>query len=146
LISEAAGLFAAWMAWPYWREVEEWGRTGYVALGAEALAQNGADGVNRVQAIAYQHFELVFLLIAGRWGRANGVPFPERYWQRIEAMLEFRASIMGMGGHVPAFGDGDDGYGVRLSQEPEFCPYRSLLATGAVLFRRDDFRRKARRL
>lgn len=146
LIGEAAGLFAAWMAWPYWREVEEWGRTGYEVLVAEALAQNGADGVNREQAIAYQQFVLDFLLIAGLWGQANGVPFPERYWQRIEAMLEFIASIMDMGGHVPAFGDGDDGYVVRLSQEPEFCPYRSLLATGAVLFRRDDFRRKARRL
>jgi hypothetical protein len=44
------------------------------------------------------------------------------------------------------FGDADDGYAVRLSQEPDFCPYRSLLATGAILFGRGDFKAKAGRL
>jgi len=34
---------------------------------------------------------------------------------------------------------------VRFSREPEFCPYRSLLATGAVLFGRGDFKGKAGR-
>jgi len=34
-------------------------------------------------------------------------------------------------------------YTVRLSQEAAFCPYRSLLATGAVLFKRGDFKAKA---
>jgi hypothetical protein len=50
---------------------------------------------------------------------------------------------MDSGGHVPLFGDSDDGYVVRLAQAEGFCPFRSLLATGAVLFRRGDFKRKA---
>jgi hypothetical protein len=61
-------------------------------------------------------------------------------------MLEYLASIMDVGGHVPMIGDADDGYAVRLSQEPDFCPYRSLLATGAILFRRGDFKAKAGKL
>jgi len=43
-------------------------------------------------------------------------------------------------------GDADDGYVVRLSQETGFCPYRSLLASGAVLFARPEFKAKARSL
>jgi hypothetical protein len=44
------------------------------------------------------------------------------------------------------FGDADDGRVVRLSREPDFCNYRSLLATGAVLFGRGEFKLKAGRL
>jgi hypothetical protein len=58
-------------------------------------------------------------------------------------MLDFLASIMDAGGNVPMFGDADDGYAVRLSPAEDFCPYRSLLATGAVLFKRGDFKKKA---
>lgn len=61
-------------------------------------------------------------------------------------MLEFIASVMDTAGNVPPIGDGDDGYVVRLSREPNFCPYRSLLATGSVLFKRGDFKAKAGRL
>jgi hypothetical protein len=50
---------------------------------------------------------------------------------------------MDAGGHVPMFGDADDGYLVRLDRDPQFCPYRSALATGALLFRRGDFKLKA---
>jgi hypothetical protein len=35
-------------------------------------------------------------------------------------------------------GDADDGYVVRLAFANDFCPYRSLLATGALLFDRAD--------
>src|SRR5260221_3802243 len=59
-------------------------------------------------------------------------------------MLEFIAAVMDAGGHVPMIGDADDAVMVRFSREPEFCPYRSLLATGAVLFGRGDFKAKAR--
>lgn len=143
LIGEAAGLFTAWMTWPYWKDMEEWGQRGFAVLVDEALRQNGDDGVNHEQAVSYQQFVLDFLIIGGLLGRANGHRFPEAYWNRVEAMLEFIASIMDANGNVPMIGDADDGYVVRLSQEPRFCPYRSLLATGAVLFKRGDFRAKA---
>lgn len=40
-------------------------------------------------------------------------------------------------------GDADDGYVVTLSQAADFCPYRSLLATAAVLLERHEFKAKA---
>jgi hypothetical protein len=42
------------------------------------------------------------------------------------------------------FGDSDDAPAVRLGQESDVSPYRSLLATGAILFGRQDFKAKAR--
>jgi hypothetical protein len=41
------------------------------------------------------------------------------------------------------FGDSDDAVVVQLDHRPQFCGYRSLLATGALLFGRGDFRKKA---
>jgi Heparinase II/III-like protein len=57
-------------------------------------------------------------------------------------MLEFIASIMDVAGNVPMVGDADDGYVVSLSPG-SVDNYRSLLATGGVLFDRPDLTRKA---
>ena len=57
--------------------------------------------------------------------------------------MEYLASIMDAGGNIPLIGDSDDSHVVVLAQSGEFCRFRSLLATGAILFRRGDFGRKA---
>jgi hypothetical protein len=143
LIGEVAGLFVGAVTWPHWNACGAWADDAKEILEREALLQNGDDGVNREQAISYQQFVLDFLVIPALAGRANGREFSADYWRRIEAMMEYLASVMDAGGNVPMIGDADDGYAVWLSQEPDFCPYRSLLATGAVLFGRADFRAKA---
>ncbi len=143
LIGEAAGLFVAAVTWPHWPETSLWLSESQAILENETARQNFPDGVNREQAVAYQQFEIDLLLAALLAGRANGVALSSATCARLEAMLGYIAAIMDAGSHVPAFGDSDDGYVVRLSQEESFCPYRSLLATGAVLFERPDFRFKA---
>lgn len=144
LIGEAAGLYVGATVWPYWSATVHWRARARRELVRECLRQNAADGVNREQAIAYQQFVLDFLLFAALAGRANGDDFPVEYWQRIERMLEFIAAMMDVGGNVPMIGDADDGYVMRLSREPDFCFFRSLLATGASVFRRSDLKAKAR--
>jgi hypothetical protein len=143
LIGEAAGVWIASITWGYWPQMRRWGRRCGRILEAEAIRQNAEDGGNREQAFAYQQFVLDFLLLAGLAGRAVGEDFSPRYWQRIEAMLSFLAAIMDVAGQVPMVGDADDGYVVQLSPEPQFDNFRSLLATGAVLFDRMDFAGKA---
>jgi hypothetical protein len=120
--------------------------TARAILEREALLQNAADGVNREQAVAYQQFTLDFLLLPLLAGRAGGLDFSLDYTARLVAMLEYLASIMDAGGNVPMIGDADDGFVVQLSHERRFCPYRSLLATGAVLFGRGEFKAKAQAL
>jgi hypothetical protein len=58
-------------------------------------------------------------------------------------MMEYLASVMDAGGNVPMIGDSDDGVAVQLAPGREACGYRSLLAAGALLFRRADFKAKA---
>jgi len=146
LIGEAAGLFVAALTWPHWPCSRAWLSEAQAILEREALLQIGADGVNREQAVAYQRFTLELLLIALLAGRANHVEFPHAYHRRIEAMLEFLASVMDAGGNVPMFGDSDDARVVNLAQPQPPSSARSLLATGAVLFSRGEFKAKAEQL
>jgi len=143
LIGEVAGLFIAGVTWPHWPEMREWRTQAKTILEREALAQNAPDGVNREQAVWYQQFVLDMLVLCLLAGKANGEWFSADYEMRIEAMMDFIASIMDAGGNVPMFGDADDGYVARLDHDPAFSPYRSALGLGALLFRRGDFKLKA---
>lgn len=145
LLGEYMGLFIGATMWPLWSECREWRVFAGNAIQDEALRQNADDGVNREQAIWYQHEVADMLLHAGLIGRANGVEFSDEYWARIVDMLEFISSVMDVAGQVPMIGDSDDGVMVRFSQEPGFNAYQSLLATGAVLFNRREFKAKAGR-
>jgi hypothetical protein len=146
LIGEAAGLLVGAVTWPYWRDSAQWRNSAFDILSREAQRQTCGDGVNREQAISYQQFVLDFLLIAGFAARAQGQDFSAEYWSNIERMIEFIASIMDCAGQVPMIGDADDGYAVALSRAPDFCAYRSLLNTGAVLFEQPGLAAKAGRL
>jgi hypothetical protein len=143
LLGELTGLFVAATTWPLWPQSRSWRETAQRELQAQALVQNGSDGVNREQAVWYHHEVADMLLIAGMVARANGLELAAQYWQRLEAMLHYLASIMDVGGNVPNFGDADDAIVARLDPAPDVHVYRSLLATGAVVFERPDFKHKA---
>ncbi len=143
LLGEAAGLFVAALAWPHWPRAGAWREEAAQVLETHGLAQNAADGVNLEQAVSYQQFTFDLLLLPMLAARANGRRFSAALEKRLEAMLEYIASIMDVEGNLPMFGDSDDAFVVKLSQEPGFCRFRSLLATGAVLFNRADFKAKA---
>ncbi|HEX8755664.1 MAG TPA: alginate lyase family protein [Steroidobacteraceae bacterium] len=166
LLGEATGLFIACLTWPLWPESGRWLSQARADLEREALQQTFEDGVNKEQAVWYHHSVADMLLIAGLFARANGCDFDSQYWGALESMLDFLASIMDVNGGVPAIGDADQGVlvrlvpadpaGVELSRTAESQAakplqaarpwpgvYRSLLASGAVLFERPEFRLKA---
>lgn len=145
LLGEYMGLFMGARMWPCWSESAHWLEVARAGLEEEALKQNAPDGVNREQGIWYHHEVADMMLLCGLAGRENGVEFPVDYWKQLESMLEFIAAVMDAGGNVPMIGDADDAVMVRFSREPDFNVYRSLLATGAVLFEREDFACKAGR-
>jgi hypothetical protein len=143
LLGELLGLLIGSMTWPCWPESPRWRERARQSFEEQALLQNGVDGVNKEQAIWYQHEVADMMLLAGLTGRANGYDFSEAFWDRLEAMLDFIASCMDVGGNVPAFGDADDAVIVRFDPARGVRPYHSLLATGSVLFGRGDFKHKA---
>lgn len=143
LLGEYMGLLIGSITWPLWPESERWRQMAHQGFESESLKQNFIDGVNREQAIWYQHEVADMMLLCGLIGRANGIEFAAAFWERLESMLGFIAGLMDAGGNMPMIGDSDDAVLVRFSREPEFDVYQSLLATGAVLFNREDFKAKA---
>jgi hypothetical protein len=143
LLGELLGLLIGSITWPCWPESARWRAEALGNFEHQALLQNAVDGVNGEQAMWYQHEVADMMLLAGLTARANGYEFSRAFWERLEAMLDFIASCMDVGGHVPAFGDADDAVIVRFDPAPDFRAYQSLLASGSVLFARGDFKHKA---
>lgn len=143
LLGELMGLFIGATVWPLWPQSARWRALAARQFAVEALKQMAEDGVNREQAIWYQHEVADMMLLVGMLGRANGIEFSPAYWQRLEAMLEFIAALMDARGHVPMLGDADDARLVRFDPRPEADVFRSLLATGAALFGRGDLKAQA---
>lgn len=143
LFGEYMGLFIASLTWPCWRESNGWRALAQRGLEAEALKQNTSDGVNKEQAVYYQHEVMDMMLLCHLAGCAGGVAFSAAYLLRLEKLAEFIAALLDAGGHMPMIGDADDAQMVRLVQQPGWSPYRSLLASCAVLFGRADFKAKA---
>ncbi|GGX82329.1 heparinase [Massilia dura] len=143
LFGEYMGLFVASVQWPCWPESARWEALARRGIEAEAMEQNFADGVNKEQAIYYQHEVMDMMLLCHRIGLTNGAGFSAAYLERLERLAEFVAALMDVSGNVPMTGDADDAQMVRLSYEAGWSPYRSLLASCALLFKRGDFKRKA---
>ena len=142
LLGELAGLFIASTAWPFWEKSAEWQRRAQSEFEEQALLQNGADGVNREQANWYHYEVAEMMMLVGLIARSNGHAFSDAYWQRLRSMLEYIASIMDVGGNVPAFGDADDAVIARLDPALDANVYRGLLAIGAVVFESPQMKHK----
>jgi hypothetical protein len=143
LFGEYMGLFMASVVWPLWPESKHWQRIAHLGLEHEARAQNFDDGVNREQAIYYHHEVMDMMLLCERAGTAAKIKFSDAYMRTLEQMAEFLHAIMDCAGNVPMIGDADDALMVRLAYRPGWSPYKSLLASCAVLFQRHDFLKKA---
>ncbi len=143
LLGELTGLFVAAVTWPCWHESAKWQQQSATELAHQCLLQNGPDGVNREQAMYYQHEVCDMMLFALLLGKANACPFSAEFAARLEQMLAFIASLMDCAGNVPAIGDADDALLIAWNQQANWNLYRSLLASGAVLFGRADFKAKA---
>jgi Heparinase II/III-like protein/Heparinase II/III N-terminus len=143
LLGEYMGLFVAAVNWPCWPESARWRELAQAGFEREALKQNTTDGVNKEQAVYYQHEVMDMMLLCHVIAQANGLKFSPAVLERLERLAEFIAAVMDTQGHVPMIGDADDAQMVRLSHGEAESPYRSLLASCALLFKRGDFKAKA---
>jgi len=144
LFGEYMGLFIASQTWPCWPVSARWRALARRGLEQEALRQNWADGVNKEQAVYYQHEVMDMMLLCQLAAQAEGASFSPAYLGRLEKLAEFLAALQDAGGHLPMTGDADDAQMVRLAPG-QGSPYAPLLAGCALLFGRADFKRKAGR-
>lgn len=143
LLGELMGLFVGASVWPIFPESAAWRDFAQKGFEAQALVQNSEDGVNLEQAVYYQHEVMDMMLICLQVAQTAGDQFSLAFMRRLESMAGFLASIMDVEGNVPMLGDADDALVVRWSTQQARNPYRSLLATAAVMFGRPDFKRAA---
>ena len=116
LIAEAAGLFLGALTWPHWPQGREWRATAKRIL-EDALREG-------LPPAALE--PLLACLVAGRASREW---FSADFEAHLEGLLDYVCSVMDAGGHVLMHGDSGE--------------LRPLLAAGAVLFHRGDFKLKA---
>jgi hypothetical protein len=138
LVGEAAGVYLACAYFDQMPRSRQWREQARAILCRELLLQSHADGCTREQALGYQMFVLEFYVACGLAGRWRKEEFPAEYWQRVEKMIEFLGLLREGGDCLPFFGDYDDGYVLDLGREAR--DPRDLLALGAVLFNRGDFK------
>jgi len=137
LVGEVAGVF---IATSYIRDMPnavKWRNEAKEILEREIIAQSFEDGCTCEHAFGYQIFVIQFYLYCGLAALNSDNKFSDRYWARLEKMLEFM-SLLSEGGDIPKIGDADDGYVLDLASNGRSLT--PLLAIGAILFNRKDFK------
>jgi heparinase II/III-like protein len=119
-----------------------WLRTGRAIIESEIFNQTSGDGVDFEKATAYHRLVLEAFLTAYLLLDLHGEA-PDAGWlARLERMCEFVEAYTKPDGTIPLIGDADDGRVQKLGVQ-DINDHRYLLAAGAVLFRRADFKRGA---
>ena len=142
LIGEAAALAVVGAAFPEFHQAADWRQSGLTLLHEQVAAQTHPDGVNKEQATGYQRFVLEFLLPVVAMGR-RGLLDASALEPAVLTMLEYVDGTITPDGRVPMWGDADDGRVLGLALAGDFWDFRPMLATGAALFSRGDFKAAA---
>jgi uncharacterized heparinase superfamily protein len=121
---------------------QEWLRFALPRLDSEMTHQVYADGVDHEGSIPYHRLATELFLSGARLLHLNGIVLSRQFYVRLEKMLEFVQSYVKPDGLCPMFGDSDDGR-LHILGEQHTNDHRYLLAVGAVIFKRADFKASA---
>lgn len=138
LLGEALALFFLGTLFPGLRRAARWQRSGFEILQGEAAKQVRKDGFYFEQSTYYHVYALDIFLHARILAGLNGVEISPVFDETLQRMLN-ALLLLGRGGIAPSIGDDDGGRifdPVRNRAEHMLDP----LATGAVLYRRGDFK------
>ena len=114
VIGEMAGQFVASSAWPCFPESQAWKEKAAAVLEEQRIKQTFPSGLNREQAFDYHLFVTEFLLLCLYEARRSGFAFSDSFSDAVRKMVEAIPVLTDVGGHLPNYGDGDDGLAVRL--------------------------------
>ncbi len=138
-LTNGVGLFTLGTVLRELRGSRRWFRTGWRIIWEELSRQVTPDGVDYEHAIGYHAYVLQCALFVLSLCRHNALDVPASALERIQRMLEFTLAAIRPDGSFPTIGDKDDGSFMDLGE----ClarDHRPLLAAGAALFGRPDFK------
>ena len=138
LLGEAVALFFIGVLCPELPLAERWKNVGWKITLQEAQRQVRPDGLHFEQSLYYHVYAIDFFLHVRILASRNGIAVPREFDATIERMLNALATL-GRTGTVPRIGDDDGG---RLFDGQRNRPEHMLdpLATGAVIYKRGDFK------
>ncbi len=142
LVGEATALFLGGLVFADAAGGSAWLERGADLLVQEAGRQVCRDGVHGELSTWYHAYTVEFYLQALILGRADGFALDERVARRLEAMLDFLLYVAAPNGRLPRLGDDDGGRALALAAT-DYDSAADLLATGAVVFAREDFKAAA---
>lgn len=125
---ELYAVFLAGVVFPEFKDAATWRALGITELARNAESDLLADGVHCELSTDYHHLVLKNYLCMRRLAAANDIDVPASFDARLVKALEFSMHVHKPDGIVPSFSDGDA------------RSFLDLLATGAELYDREDFR------
>ena len=138
LLGEAVALFFIGTLCPEIPAASRWRDQGWRIICREAQRQVRRDGVYFEQSTYYHVYALDFFLHARILAARNDALVPPEFDQVLRRMLDFLCSVS-QAGIVPRFGD-DDGGRVFDPRRNRAEHLLDPLATGCILFHRDDWK------
>jgi hypothetical protein len=139
LTGEALGLFYLGTVLPEFRAASRWQDTGRRILLEQLARHVQSDGVYFEQSSYYHRYTTDFYSHFLILSRLNGQTVPAELEDKLQLLLDHLMHITRPDGTTPFFGDDDGGRLMMLDQRPA-NDFRATLSTGAVLFRRGDYR------
>lgn len=134
LISEYAGLFIAASKWEFKRS-RKWIEYAHKGLEIEIMKQHSVNGINKEEAAEYIQFIVDFFLLSFLVGEKTGRPFSNQFRQQLYKIFCYIYEFLDCRGNFPKYGDEDDGKCFILDYEDKFNNFKSLLTSGAIIFK-----------
>jgi len=138
LLGEGVGLFFIGTLLPNFANSRRWQTEGWKIVLHEAARQVRPDGMHFEQSVYYHIYALDFFMHSRILASQNSLPIPPGLDEAIEKMLEFLAALA-QAGDPPRIGD-DDGGRVFAPRRNRAEHLGDPLATGAVMYQREDFK------
>jgi heparinase II/III-like protein len=139
ITGEALGLFYIGVLLPEFSDAYRWRALGLEILLEELARQVQPDGVYFEQTSYYQRYTTEFYIHLCILLQRNGKALPPELKPAIELLLNYLMYITRPDGTTPFVGDDDGGRLVMLDSRP-LNDFRAVLSTGAVLFKREDYK------
>ncbi|MFH1314606.1 MAG: alginate lyase family protein [Candidatus Eisenbacteria bacterium] len=144
-LSNLAALFFTGLLFPSLPEAGKWRDFAHQELIREIEHHVYPDGTVHEGSLNYHRFVTEIMLTVLVLGKRHGLEFPASYLKRLEKALEFTLHYTAPDGTAPRVGDGAPIALQNLGQPDLTGDHRWLLAVGAVVFGRSDFKAAAGR-
>jgi uncharacterized heparinase superfamily protein len=108
-LSDVVGLLWVGLLLPELRDAEEWRQFGLRQMLIEMDKQVLADGADFEASTGYHRFVTELVLYSFMLCRANNIEIEQRYWSRLDQMLNYVRAYLRPDGFAPLIGDTDSG-------------------------------------